>query len=72
MLTSRSEEQLEFFEEGSEILTYSKADELVAQVRRALSDPAEAKAMGERSYERVKSETYAQRALEILTVCGLR
>jgi spore maturation protein CgeB len=72
MLTTRSEEQQEFFEEGSEILGYSNAEELVAQVRKSLSDPEEAKAIGMRSYERVKAETYAQRALEILTVCGFR
>lgn len=72
MLTTRSEEQQQFFEERSEILSYSNLQELIEQVRRALSDRNESKAIGLRAYERVRDETYAKRAQEILTVCGLR
>ena len=71
MLTNRSAEQQQFFDEGTEILSYASAEEMIEQVRFALNRRDEAMRMGERSFERVRAETYAKRATEILHATGL-
>ena len=71
MLTTKTEEQQEFFAEGEEILSYGDTNELIEQVQRALDDNERAKSIGLNAHARVEPETYAMRAREILTVCGL-
>jgi spore maturation protein CgeB len=70
MLTTKSDEQQEFFAEGDEILSYSNDQELLDRVTQAVANKALSSEMGLNAYERVKPETYSKRALEILTVCG--
>jgi spore maturation protein CgeB len=72
MLTTESGEQQQFFAEGEEILSYANDDEMIEHVSRCIIDKARAEQMGMNAYEKVKHETYATRALEILNVCGLR
>ncbi len=72
MLTTKSEEQQQFFTEGEDILSYESNEELIEHVSRSIIDKARAEEMGMNAYERVKAETYTSRAQEILTVCGLR
>ncbi len=56
------------FEEGRELVTVRTAGELVERARALLADPAGAKAIGERSRERVLREhTWRHRLEELLT-----
>ncbi|HET6512991.1 MAG TPA: glycosyltransferase, partial [Candidatus Kapabacteria bacterium] len=71
MLTNRTAEQQRFFEEGIEILSYGSPEEMIDQIKLGINSRNEAKRMGERSYERVREETYAKRASEILHATGL-
>jgi spore maturation protein CgeB len=70
MLTTKSQEQQDFFAEGHEILSYANDQELLEQVAQAIANQERAREMGLSSYERVKSQTYSSRALELLTICG--
>jgi spore maturation protein CgeB len=70
MLTTRSEEQSQWFTEGLEMECFSGPEELLEKVRMLRSDRAKARRIAEAGYERVCDETYAKRARTMLDVLG--
>ena len=70
MLTTRSEEQSEFFVEGNEMECFASSDELLTKVRMLASDRDHARMIAKNGYERVREETYAKRARTMITQLG--
>jgi spore maturation protein CgeB len=71
MLTTRSEEQSQWFTEGKEMECYADIQELKEKIRAIKQDKQRARQMAARAYERVREETYAKRAQFILESAGL-
>jgi spore maturation protein CgeB len=70
MLTTRSEEQSLWFAEGKEMECFSDPKELVEKIGLLKENPQHAREVAEAGYERVREETYAKRARQILSVLG--
>ena len=68
MLTERSEEIIEFFEEDKEVACFSTPEELREKIDFYLEHPALRKEMAERAYQKVQQETYLKRVQQILKV----
>jgi len=71
MLTTRSQEQSQWFTEGEEMECYADVQELKEKIRTIRKDKPRARHMAERAYERVREETYTKRAQFILEATGL-
>lgn len=70
MLTTRSEEQSLWFAEGKEMECYSDPNELVEKIGLLRENLQHARDVARAGFERVREETYAKRAREILSVLG--
>jgi len=68
LLTERSEEQCEFFEEGKEIACFSTPKELREKIEYYLNHEEERRKMAKTAHEKVKNHTYLHRARRILQV----
>jgi hypothetical protein len=71
MLTTRTAEQEEFLHEGSEMLCYESTDELRDHLVALREAPEHAESVREAAYARVRDETYAKRARQILAALNL-
>ena len=72
MLTTRSEEQQEFFPEGEASLMFEDTAELIDQIRGVFSDPARAHAIRRQGQMRVLQHTYSKRAQGLLAALHKR
>lgn len=70
MLSTRSEEQSQFFIEGSEMECFSNPGELQDKIRFLASNLPHAESIAKNGYERVREETYAKRAGTIEATLG--
>lgn len=70
MLTSRSEEQLQMFAEGSEMECFDGAGELSEKILALRQDRKHAQMIAQNGYERVQTENYAKRATQMLEMLG--
>ena len=70
MLTTRSTEQSQMFVEGTEMECFDRAEELAEKILKLKRDLTFAQEMAEKGYERVRPETYARRASQMLDVLG--
>ena len=68
MLTTRTKEQCEFFEEGVEIACFDTLKELRRKVDQYLSDEELRKKFSSAAYEKVQEHTYSERAKTILDI----
>jgi spore maturation protein CgeB len=66
MLTTRSDEQQEFFPEGEASFMFENTPELKDQIRRIFSDPEKANSIRWEGQRRVLRHSYSQRAAELL------
>jgi spore maturation protein CgeB len=66
MLTTRTKEQCEFFEEGVEVACFDTPQELRRKVDQFLSDEGMRKKFSSAAYEKVQAQTYLERANVIL------
>ncbi len=72
LLTQNVEAMGDYYDLGSEVLTYDGFDDLTAQIRWALAHPAEADAVREAGYRRVvRDHTYERRFAEIFRHAGV-
>ena len=71
MLTTRSEEQAQWFVEGEEIECYASPEEMREKILALKKDTVRTKQLGERGYERVKEETYEKRVRTMLDILDL-
>lgn len=71
MLTTRSEEQAQWFEEGRDIECYSSPEELREKIKMLAVDRIHTQEIAQNGYEKVREETYAKRAGTIVSVLGL-
>jgi spore maturation protein CgeB len=72
LLTGRTAEQESFLHEGTEMLCYESPDELRQQLVALRGAPERAEAIRNSSFDRIKDQTYALRATEILHALDLR
>jgi spore maturation protein CgeB len=73
LVTDAKRNLAELFEPGSELLTYSTADELAEQARRLLSDDDERTAIARAGQARtLRDHTYAQRMRELVEILAAR
>jgi spore maturation protein CgeB len=70
MLTTRSEEQSEWFTEGSDMECFATPEELLMKVRLFAGDAKRAGNIAKNGYERVREETYAKRAHTMISHLG--
>lgn len=70
MLTTRSEEQSEWFTEGSDMECFATPEELLMKVRLFAGDAKRAGNIARNGYERVREETYAKRAHTMISHLG--
>ena len=72
LLTRRVPGMEEYFELGTEILTYETVEDLERQIRRVLADPAEADRVRDAGYRRtIRDHTYERRFMEIFQTIGV-
>ncbi len=71
MLTTRSEEQAQWFEEGTDMECYSTTEELKEKITMLSKDRRHAQEIAKNGYCRVREETYAKRAGTIVSFLGL-
>jgi hypothetical protein len=73
LLTDAKRNLADLFEPGSEVLTYTDADELVAQIRDALADDERRRAIARAGQERtLREHTYAHRMRELAEMLAAR
>jgi spore maturation protein CgeB len=70
MLTTRSEEQSEWFTEGSDMECFMTPEELLTKVRLFAGDAKLAGSIARNGYERVCEETYAKRTHTMISHLG--
>ncbi len=70
MLTTRSEEQSEFFTEGNEMECFATPEELLMKVQMLSADREHAQTIAINGYERVREETYTKRARTMISLLG--
>jgi len=70
MLTTRSQEQLNWFAEGRDIECYDSSEELAKKITHLRQDQDCAKALAHNGYLRVQSETYEKRARQMIALLG--
>ena len=71
MVTTRSAEQSQIFVEGEEMLSYTNSSELKNIIQDLNQNPDKAMRIGSAGLRRVRPETYAARALQILSELGI-
>lgn len=71
MLTSRSEEQQQFFPDGHASLMYSSPTELRAKVERLVSGEVDVQAIRQQALARSVGHSYTDRAREVLAAIGI-
>jgi hypothetical protein len=71
MLTTRSQEQEEFFPDGDGCLMYSEFDELRFQMERALADQRLRKRIKKAAFALATNHSYAERARSVARMVGL-
>jgi len=72
MISTRSEEQLQWFKEGQEAEYYTSAEELSEKIEAIRDDADRARLIAQNAYERVREETYEKRARTMLNILGLK
>ncbi len=70
MLTTRSEEQSEWFAEGTDMECFATPEEFSMKVRLLASDRAHAESIAKNGHERIREETYAKRARTMISLLG--
>jgi hypothetical protein len=70
MLTTRSDEQSQWFEEGADMECYDTPEELLVKVRQFANDRGYAREIAKNGYERVREETYEHRARMMISKLG--
>jgi spore maturation protein CgeB len=70
MLTTRSEEQAQWFDEGAEMECYETPQELLEKIRELTNDPMRRRNIAHAGFERVREETYAKRVRQMLVALG--
>jgi spore maturation protein CgeB len=70
MLTTRSEEQSEFFTEGEDMECFAAREDLRNKVQLFATDRDHAKSVAIKGHEKVREETYTKRARTMLTKLG--
>ncbi len=70
MLTTRSEEQSEWFAEGSDMECFATPEELLRKVRMFANDRKHSEEIAQNGYERVREETYAKRTYTMISHLG--
>ena len=70
-LSQRTPELVQLFQEGREILCFSTPDELRAHVAWSLAHPEERARIAQAGFDRVRDDTYATRAEQILDSVGI-
>ncbi len=72
LLTQNVEAMGDYYNLGSEVLTYGSFDDLISKIRWALDHPADAEAVREAGYRRVlRDHTYERRFAEIFRQAGV-
>jgi spore maturation protein CgeB len=70
MLTMRSEEQSEWFTEGSDMECFDTPEELLSKIQMLASNPEHARTIARNGYEHVREETYVKRAQTMISLLG--
>ena len=70
MVTTRSEEQSQWFKEGPDMECFATPEELLEKVRLLTSDQGYATTIANNGYECVREETYAKRARTMISLLG--
>lgn len=68
MLTTRTEEQCEFFQEGKDIACFETGEELRMKVKEYLCGEDVRREFGRRAYTKAQAHTYRERASRILEI----
>lgn len=66
MITTRSEEQEEFFDEGISMLCYSAIGEIIENVEKLKTEPSLRTSLAEEGYNAVQPHTYYSRAKQVI------
>ena len=69
MLTTRTKEQCDFFEENKDIVCFESPDELISKINQFLPEEQLRKDFSLSAYKKVKRHTYIERAKHIIEVC---
>ena len=68
MLTTRTKEQCEFFEEGEDIACFETQEELKDKIKQSLNDSEARQNMSESAYKKIQGHSYDVRVKEILDI----
>ena len=68
ILTTRTKEQLEFFEEGKEIACFETPEELRMRLNQYLPDEGQRRKISAAAYEKAQAHTYSERVKTILDI----
>ena len=68
MLTTRTKEQCEFFEEGKDIACFETQEELKDKIKQSLNDSKVRQSMSENAYKKIQGHSYDVRVKEILDI----
>lgn len=70
MLTTRSEEQAQWFQEGFEMECFATPEELLSKIKMLAGDPHHSRMIANNGYETVREETYAKRTRAMTSLLG--